>query len=129
MPEHLISKVTMIIFENVELVASVQIVFAVFVLFAGIQFLKLHAWARTALEVVSWLGLVYVVGSFVLFVVSWMSMTSTASVVEGTHSPPAMFRVFGAFMVTVVMAVWAVPLVVIVKFLRGATIINAMTQK
>ena len=49
-------KLSCIIYRNFIPLVVAQIAFATFVLIAGIQFLKLRAWARTALEVVCWLN-------------------------------------------------------------------------
>lgn len=118
-----------IVFQYFGLLASLQIVFAIFILIAGIQFLKLRAWARIALEIVSYLGLIYTVGFGTFWVVSWISVTSRFPVAESTVGPPALFNIFGAVMGIVVIAVCVVPLIVIIKFLRGETIKEAVSHK
>ena len=115
-----------VIFQHFDLIAMVQVAFAIYILIASIQFLKLRRWARTALEVVSWLGLVYIVGFGIFWVASWLDITSSIPVTEGAPGPPPLFGIFGAVMGSIVALVWAVPLVVIIIFLRGKTIKEAV---
>ena len=111
------------ILSRMHLRALLQTVFAIFVLIASVQFLRLRAWARAALEVVSWLCLVYMICSGIPKIFSWISVISGASVVEGVSDP--LLKAVGF---TVPMVVQAVCLIVIIKFLRGKTIKEAVTQ-
>jgi hypothetical protein len=115
------------VFQYFELIAIVQVAFAIFVMIASIQFLRLRRWARTALEVIAWLGLVYIVGFGIFWVTSWISITSGIPVTEGAPGPPPLFGLFGAVMGSMVALVWAVPLVVIIAFLRGKMIREAVS--
>lgn len=119
-------KAMSVIFKYFGILALLQIVFAVFVLIAGVQFLRLKAWARTALEIVSWLSLFYIIGFGIFWVASWISMTPGLSSVKG--APPAMFKIIGAGMGIMVMAVFAILISVIIKFLRGAEIKKTVCQ-
>jgi hypothetical protein len=114
------------VFQHFELIAMVQVALAIFIIIASIQFLRLRRWGRTALEVIAWLGLVYVVGFGIFWVASWIGITSSIPLTEGTSGPPPMFGIFGAIMGSVVALIWAVPLVVIIIFLRGKTIRGAL---
>jgi hypothetical protein len=114
------------IFQYFELIAIVQVAFAIFVMIASIQFLRLRRWARTALEVITWLGLVYAVGFGIFWVVSWIGITSNIPITEGTVGPSPKFNMVGAVMGSVITLCWAVPLVVIIIFLRGKTIRRAL---
>ncbi|MBN1255800.1 MAG: hypothetical protein JXA50_11050 [Deltaproteobacteria bacterium] len=116
-----------VIFQHFGLIALVQIALAAFILIASIQFLRLRRWARTALEVIAWLGLVYFVGFGIFFVASWIAMTSNIPFSEGASGPSPMFGIFGAVMGFVVTLFWAVPLVVIIIFLRGKIIRGAVS--
>jgi hypothetical protein len=119
-------RVIEIVFHYFDLIAVVQIAFAIFILIASIQFLRLQRWARTALEVISWLGLVYMVGFGIVWVASWIGITSSIPLTEGTPGPSPMFNVVGVTMGALITACWAVPLVVIIVFLRGKTIRGAL---
>jgi hypothetical protein len=103
-----------------------QTLVAVFALAAGIQFLRLRAWARTAFEVMYWLALIWIVGFGVYWVATWLSVTSTFPEQGGPPFPPHFFRVFGAIVGAVVTAFSAVPCGVIIWLLRGSTIRQAM---
>jgi hypothetical protein len=115
-----------VIFQHFGLIAMVQVVLAIFIIIASIQFLRLRRWARTALEVIAWLGLVYLVSFGIFWVVSWLEITSNIPVTEGAQGPTPMFNIFGAVMGSVVTLFWAAPLVVIIIFLRGKTIRGAL---
>jgi hypothetical protein len=115
-----------VIFQYFGLIAMMQVALAIFIIIASIQFLRLRRWARTALEVIAWLGLVYIVGFGIFWVVSWIGITSNIPVTEGVSGPSPMFNIVGAVMGSVVALVWAVPLVVIIVFLRGKTIRGAL---
>ncbi len=119
-------RVMKFVFQHFELIAMVQVAFAIFVIIASIQFLRLRRWARIALEVVAWLGLVYLVGFGIVWVVSWIGITSNIHLTEGTVGPSPKFNMVGAIMGSVVTVFWAVPLVVIIIFLRGKTIRRAL---
>jgi len=119
-------RVMKIAFQHFELIAMVQVALGIFVIIASIQFLRLHRWARTALEVIAWVGLVYVVGFGIFWVVSWIGITSNIPIAEGTPGTSSMFNMVGAVMGFVVAVVWAVPLIVIIAFLRGETIKKAL---
>jgi len=118
-----------ILFRHVGLLAAVQVAFGVVVIFAGTQFLKLRPWARTALEVVSWLGLVYVLGFGTFMVVSWVGMSNRMPVASSAQGAPPMFGIMGLVTGVVVIAVWTVPIVLIIKILRGPKIRDAFKHK
>jgi uncharacterized protein YneF (UPF0154 family) len=120
-------RIMRIFFQNFGILALLQIAFAIFVLMASIHFLHLRKWARSALEIVAWLGLVYVVGFGIFWVVSWIGITSGIPVSVGHSGPPPMFTVVGAVMGCVVTVVWAVPLIIIIIFLRGKIIKDAVS--
>jgi hypothetical protein len=113
-------------FQYFELIAAVQVAFAIFILIASIQFLWLRRWARAALEVVSWLGLAYMVGFGIVWVASWIGITSSIPLTEGTPGPSPMFNILGVVMGSFVTVCLAVPLVVIIVFLRGKTVREAL---
>jgi hypothetical protein len=53
-------------------------------------------------------------------------MTTNIPVIEGALGPPPIFGIFGAIIDSVVTVCWAVPLIVIIAFLRGKTIRGAL---
>jgi hypothetical protein len=128
-PEELLNQfqILRIIFQNFGIIALLQVALAIFVLMASIHFLKLRKWARNAVEIVAWLGLLYVVGFGIFWVVSWITITSNIPVSEAPSGPPPMFNIIGAIMGCVVTVVWAVPLIIIIIFLRGKTIKDAVS--
>lgn len=115
------------IFQYFDLLAVSQILLGIFLVIASIEFLELHAWARTALEILSWLGLILVVGSGIFWVICWISITASASMPGGTARLPGMSNLVGLAVGTAITAVWALPLIVVIKFLRGKTIRDALT--
>jgi len=116
-----------IIFQNFGIIALLQVALATFVLMASIHFLQLRKWARNALEIITWLGLFYIVGFGIFWVVSWITITSSFPVSEVPSGPPPMFNIIGAVMGCVVTVVWVVPLIIIIIFLRGKTIKDAVS--
>jgi hypothetical protein len=117
LPGHL--KIMWGIFRYFDSLAIIQILFALFVIIACIYFLKLRAWARAALEGISWLGLLFVAGFGIFWVTSWINATSGMAVAEGATGPPPIYGLIGIVIGVTMMAIWAVPLVVIITFLRS----------
>jgi hypothetical protein len=120
-------RIIRIFFQHFGILALLQVAFAIFVLMASLYFLQLRRWARTALEIVAWLGLVYVVGFGIFWVASWINITSSFPVPEVSSGPPPMFNIIGATMGCVVTVVWAAPLIIIIIFLRGKSIKDAVS--
>jgi len=50
-----------------------QLLLGVFMLVSGIQFRRRRAWARTSLEVMSWVGLSWFVGSALFWGLTWVA--------------------------------------------------------
>lgn len=76
-----------VIFQHFGLLAIPQVVVAILIIITSIQFLRLRRWASTTLEVIAWLGLVYVVGFGIFWVTSWIGITSNIPLTEGTQEP------------------------------------------
>ncbi len=106
------------IFRFFPLLAIVQIGVAVLWLVAGINFLKLKPWSRSILEASSWLLLLFVIGFGIFWLFGWVSMASG-------HGPRG-FDVMGAVMGVVITGIYAVPLGIMVKYLRGHKVRTAM---
>lgn len=104
---------------------ALKVLLGVFVIAAAIQFLRLRAWARSTLEVVSWLGLVYVLATGIMSVVAWGKMSGTVTLPASDNFPSA-FGAMGLLFSVVTMVLFAVPLIVVIWYLRGETIKEAM---
>lgn len=107
--------------------ALVQLVVAGFVLYTAIAFLRRRAWARTALESMTWTSLVGSVALIAAWVYVWVAMTSGIPARPGALSP-ASLTLFGVVAAVFVGAVYVVPLAVIIGFLRGRTIRDAVAR-
>lgn len=102
------------IFRFLPLLAPVQVGVGILGIIAGINFLKLKSWARIVLEVLTWLLLFFILVFGIFFVSQWSG-----------HGPSG-FMVMGAVMGVVILGIYAVPLLIIVKYLRGNRVKNAM---
>jgi apolipoprotein N-acyltransferase len=87
-------------------------------LVAGVNFLKLRAKARTVLECLTWLFLFFMVG----LLISWIGyfIHRNANQADGL---PVFFMVFAGIIPSVITAV---PLGIVLMFLRGKTVKEAM---
>jgi hypothetical protein len=106
------------IFKIFPLLAIVQIGVAVLGLFSGINFLKLKAWSRNVLEGLTWLLLSFTLGFMVFWIFNWISMTSS----HGSSG----FGVMGVVMGVVITGIYGVPLGIMLKYLRGPKVHNAI---
>jgi len=100
------------------LIAIIQIGVAVFSIVSGINFLKLKAWARNTLEAMTWLLLTFVLGFMVFWTFSWLSATSGRG--------PDGFGMMGAIMGVVMTGIYGVPLGIMLVYLRGPKVKNAI---
>jgi hypothetical protein len=106
------------IFRFFPLLAIIQIVVAIIGLVSGIHFLKLKAWSRNALEILTWVLLLFLVGFGIYWEYGWLSITSG-------HGPRG-FDIMGAIMGIVIIGIYGVPLGIMVKYLKGNKVKNAM---
>jgi len=86
---------------------------------SGIHFLKLKAWTRPVLEFLTWFLLLYIV----CFMVCWEYMWITQAPANG----PAGFKIMGVVMSLVISTIYIVPLVLMLKYLRGEKVKGAMS--
>jgi len=107
------------IFKLFPLLAVIQVFIGGLGLYSGIKFLKLKASSRKNLEILTWLLLIFIVGFMIFWVFNWITMTSG-------HAP-GNFSAMGAIMGVVITGIYAVPLGIMLKFLRGDKVKNAMT--
>jgi hypothetical protein len=106
------------IFRHFVFVAVIQVCFGALAALAGWQLLRLRAWARSALEGLSWIGLVCIVSWAVAFNMALGTMHRG----EGFDSF-SLFRILvGAFSVVF----YGVPLGLIVYFLRSPKVRDAV---
>jgi hypothetical protein len=106
---------TVFLLERLEpLIICTQLVFGAAGFFAGLKFLDLKSWARTVLEVLTWILLVYTVGFGCFWVYTWISQHLSRRL-----SGRAI--VFGAAGILVT-CVFAVPLAIMLRYLRSQRI-------
>lgn len=86
-------------FRHFTAIASVQACVAIVGIVAGIQFLRLRAWARTVIEIMSWLGLIFVMGlGITILTILWTQRNpnDTVGIAIGLAIGANIFVVFGA---------------------------------
>jgi hypothetical protein len=115
------------IFQYFGLLLLLQGIVAVLAIWAGVSLLRLKQWARTTIEVLSWIALLYTVGFGIFWVYTWVAMTSQVPT-HGAPVDPVSFRLMGAVMGVVVTAIFAVPLWIMIRYLRGAEVHMAITD-
>lgn len=109
-----------IIFRYFGVFVVVQLIVAALALWSGIGLLKLKAWARTAIEALSWLALVYCLAFGVFWVYTWVSVAGQVPPSAGAPVDLDAFQFMGAIMGLVVTAMFTVPLWFMIRYLRGA---------
>jgi hypothetical protein len=115
------------VFQNFGVLLLLQGIVAVVAIWAGVSLLRLKQWARTTIEVLSWLALFYTVGFGIFWIYMWVSMTGQVP----THGAPRSadsFQLMGAVMGVIVTAVFAVPLWIMIRYLRGAEARSAIAN-
>jgi hypothetical protein len=105
-------------FKYFSFIAVGQMGMALLGFIAGINFLKLKMWARNVLEVLTWLLLLFILGFMVYWEFNWIAMTSE-------HAPHG-FDIMGAAMGIVITGIYGIPLGIMVKYLRGNKVNNAI---
>lgn len=106
------------IFKFFPLIATVQFAVAVLGFVSGINFLKLKYWSRTVLEILTWLLLVFLVIFGGFFVYQWISTSfKHSSFGFGIIEVVMIFGIFG---------IYAAPLIIMVKYLRGDKVKTAI---
>jgi hypothetical protein len=118
----LVFKAMLAFFRHLGLFSLLEILVAAFMLAAGIQFLRLRAWARTSLEGISWLWLALVVCAGGLWLASWAGMS-------GGANAPFLFTATGAVIGFAVTGVAAAAPTVAIFFLRGKTVRAAVSRR
>ncbi len=99
--------------------AILQIIIASVSITAGINFLRLRSWARTALELLSWLCLILVLSFAFFWILEWsMKMLGT---------PSQKFSILSLFMNVFFIVFYSIPLIVIIRFLRSKPVRTAVS--
>jgi hypothetical protein len=99
-------------------IAVTQLLVVIIGLVSGINFLKLKSWSRIILEILTWLFILFIVGFGIYWEFGWLKMTSGIG--------PKGFDIMGAVMGVVIIAIYGVPLGIMLKYLRGDIVKNAM---
>lgn len=99
--------------------ALIQICIALIGFISGINFLKLKAWSRRVLEALSWFFLVLCAGFMFFWEYMWITQVPAGS-------EPEAFKWLGAVMGLVISCIYVVPLVIMLKYLRGEKVRNAL---
>ena len=105
-------------FRHIGVLMAAQFVVAVIALVAGIGLLRLRAWARTTVEVMCWLAIAYNLVFVVLWVSAWTSIAAPMMDTMPDGGGWAM-RYAGPVMAIVMTAAMTVPLVLMIRYLRG----------
>jgi len=106
-----------------------QLLVATLTIISAANFLRLRAWARAALEAITWLGLIGAIGFGIFWVTWWLGMTariSTEFADSGLAMPIPGFTAFGAIAGSLGTAFYAAPCVLLIWLLRGRTVRQAM---
>lgn len=97
-----------------------QIAAAVAGVVGGIALLRLKAWARVLIELLTWLTLVYTVARGILWSYAWKTMSGEIARDVGMDVDPHMLQTVGVATGIVLTLTFAVPLVLMIRYLRGA---------
>ncbi len=108
--------------------ALAQVVVAVVILVSAIMFLRLRAWARLSLELVTWLAIAYIVGFGAFWVTAWLQLAPAVPPTARPNFPATAFRVGGAVMGATMMLMFGAAFVVLLRSLRSATVRTAFSR-
>lgn len=108
-------KVFLFSMKHITILSLLFILIALFVLGAGVFFLKMKPWARTVLEVFSWVALVFIIGTGLLWAAAWM----------GGQDSSAPFSMFGVTIGFVIMLLYAAVPVTALVLLRYKSVREA----
>jgi hypothetical protein len=100
-----------------DIITLEQTILSAFVLVASIQFLRLRKWARTAIEIVSWLVVIFHMGFCIIWIYLWMGLSINISGDMGSGMVPILgigVTVFGVLVILVL----TIPFFVVIRYLR-----------
>lgn len=100
--------------------AIIQFCLGMLGIVSGINFLKLKVWARNILEGLTWFLLIFILGFMCFWIFNWVSLAS--------EQPPRGFWFMGIVMALMITGVYGVPLAIMLKYLRGPKVRNALNK-
>ena len=106
-----------------------QLLVASLTIISAANFLRLRAWARAALEAITWLGLIGAIGFGIFWVTWWLGMSArvcTEFADSGMAMPIPGFTAFGAIAGSLGTLTYAAPCVLLIWLLRSPTVRQAM---
>ncbi len=95
-----------------------EIGMGIFIFIAGDSFLKLRPWSRRAMEVITWLYLVFLFGFIPLFAI-WRSLMQW-------YSDESFFTFGNVALYLLSASVLGLPAIIMLKYLRGKTVKDAI---
>lgn len=104
-----------------------QMVMAVLAIAAGVYYLKLRAWARGTLELLTWVSLAMLIGFGFFWPPLWM-MTSEHFLPKDGSIDLEKVKMAGAVAGAVVMLVLAIPLAMMIRSLRSKAVREAIRR-
>lgn len=110
-------EVMLFCFTHMMTIALAVMVISIFVLSAGIFFLRLKAWAKTALEIFSWISLVFIVIAGFLVIGTWLRGPT-----------PVFFGIFGVAVWLFFTLVYAAVPVTALVLMRSGTIKDTFNE-
>lgn len=106
----------------------IQLAVAVLAIVAGVYFLRLRAWARGVLELLTWLSLVMVISLGFFWLPMWM-MTSEQFLPRDGSIDVEKVKMIGLVLGGVFMVVSAIPLAMMIKTLRSPAVKHALSAR
>ncbi|HEY6871184.1 MAG TPA: zinc-ribbon domain-containing protein [Geobacteraceae bacterium] len=102
------------------LLPTLQVLLGIYTVAAGSQFLKLRPWARKGVEAAAWGGIVHVAGRQLAKLIEWLRISS--------DSASFLYYFSGIADALLMTAIWSVPLLAAVWYLRGDDIGEAFEE-
>lgn len=103
----------------------VQMAASVFAVIAGVYYLKLRAWARGTLELLTWLSLAVLISLMFFWLPMWMMASGQFLPQDGSVDVERV-KVVGAILGAAVVVVAAVPLAMMIRSLRSKAVREAI---
>jgi len=106
---------------------TVEIMIAGYLIFIVFHFMNLRFWAKTILEIILWIGVFRSIGyeAFRIFRIFILG----ANMAQNIGGSPIVFYLIATFLTVFKMCLILIPLLIILKFLRGERIKSIFEQK